>query len=62
LAQMGVGLRAFAAREYQLSAMVLATAVPRLSELGGSHAQNLLLHDIAELSWDRAHSMTRMAA
>jgi len=59
---MGEGLRAFAAGDYELSTVVLATAVPRLSELGGSHAQNLLFRDIAEFSWDRAQSTTRIAA
>jgi len=62
LAQMGEGLRAFAAGDYELSTVVLATAVPKLSELGGSHAQNLLFQDIAELSWDRAQRTTRIAA
>jgi hypothetical protein len=62
LAQMGVGLRAFAAHDYELSAALLATAVPRLSELGGSQAQNLLFQEIAELSWDRAQTTTRAAA
>ena len=62
LAQMGVGLRAFAADDYDLSAVVLAAAVPRLSELGGSHAQNLLFQEIAELSGDRAQMTTRIAA
>ena len=62
LAQMGVGLRALAAEDYELSAAVLAAAVPRVSELGGSHAQNLLFNDIAELSWERAQTITRAAA
>jgi hypothetical protein len=62
LAQMGVGLRAFAASDYDLSAVVLAAAVPKVSELGGSHAQNLLFEDIAELSWERAQTTTRAAA
>jgi hypothetical protein len=62
LAQMGVGLRSFAAADYELAAVVLATAVPKLSELGGSHAQNLLFQSIADLSWERAQSMTRTAA
>jgi len=62
LAQMGLGLRAFAADDYELSAVVLASAVPRVSELGGSHAQNLLFADIAELSWTRAQTTTQAAA
>jgi len=62
LAQMGVGLRAFSAGDYELSALVLATAVPRVSELGGSHAQNLLFEDIAALSWTQAQTTTQAAA
>ena len=62
LAQMGVGLRAFAAGDDELSALVLATAVPRVSELGGSHAQNLLFEDIAALSWTQAQTTTQAAA
>ena len=62
LAQMGVSLRAFAAHDYELSAVVLAAAVPRLSELGGSHAQNLLFQEIADRSWDWAHMTMRAAA
>jgi hypothetical protein len=62
LAQMGVGLRAFASNDYELSAAVLAAAAPKVSELGGSHAQNLLFKDIADLSWERSRTMTRAAA
>jgi hypothetical protein len=62
LVQMGVGLRAFTASDYELSSVVLAAAVPKVSELGGSHAQNLLFRDIADLSWTRAQTMTRAAA
>jgi hypothetical protein len=62
LAQMGVGLRAFAAEDYELASVVLAAAVPKVSELGGSHAQNQLFRDIADLSWTRAQTMTRTAA
>lgn len=62
LVQMGVGLRAFAAGDYELSSVVLAAAVPKVSALGGSHAQNLLFEDIADLSWTRAQTMTRTAA
>jgi hypothetical protein len=62
LTQMGVGLRAFAAGDDELSALVLATAVPRVSELGGSHAQNLLFEDIAALSWTQAQTTTQAAA
>ena len=62
LTQMGVGLRAFAADDHELSAVVLAAAAPKVSALGGSHAQNLLFEQIADLSWRRAQSMTRAAA
>jgi len=36
--------------------------VPRVSELGGSHAQNLLFEDIAALSWTQAQTTTQAAA
>jgi hypothetical protein len=62
LAQMGIGLRAFAAEDYELASVVLAAAVPQVSELGGSHAQNQLFREIADLSWTRAQTMTRTAA
>ena len=62
LVQMGVGLRALTAGDYELSSVVLSAAVPKVSELGGSHAQNLLFEDIADLSWTRAQTMTRTAA
>ena len=62
LAQMGVGLRALAAEDYELAAVVLAAAVPKVSELGGSHAQNLLFGEIADLNWERAQIATRAAA
>ena len=40
----------------------LELAAPRsVSELGGSHAQNQLFRDIADLSWTRAQTMTRTA-
>jgi hypothetical protein len=62
LAQMGVGLRAFAAEDYALAATVLSAAVPRISTLGGSHAQNRLFGDIAETAWRRTQTRTRAAA
>jgi hypothetical protein len=62
LAQMGVGLRAFAADDYELASVVLATAAPKVSNLGGSHAQNLLFSEIADLCWARTQTMTRTAA
>jgi len=62
LAQMGLGLRAFAADDYELATVVLAAAAPKVSKLGGSHAQNLLFKDIADLSWERSQTLTRAAA
>ncbi len=62
LAQMGIGLRALAAGDYELASAVLAAAVPSVSDLGGSHAQNQLFRDIADHSWTRAQTMTRAAA
>ena len=62
LAQMGVGLRALVVEDYDLSAAVLAAAVPNVSKLGGSRAQNLLFTQIGDLSWERAQIVTRAAA
>ena len=53
LAQLAVGLRAFAASDYALAASVLDSAVARISELGGSHAQNQLFADITRHCWNR---------
>ena len=60
LAQLAVGLRAFAAADYELAASVLDTAAQRVSELGGSHAQNQLFVEIADYCWERAR--TKVAA
>mgnify|MGYP001827871012 FL=1 len=54
LAQLAVGLRAFAAADYELAAGAFAGVRDRVSELGGSHAQNQLFEQIAEESWERA--------
>jgi hypothetical protein len=62
LTQMGVGLQAFAAEDYELSAVALASVVPKVSTLGGSHAQNQLFEQIADLSWERTQTMIRAAA
>jgi hypothetical protein len=62
LAHMGVGLRAFAEGDYELSSALLASAVPKVSLLGGSHAQNLLFGQIANLSGDRNQVHTLAAA
>ena len=61
LTQMGVGLKAFAAEEYDLAAEVLTTAAPKVSLLGGSHAQNQLFQQIADRCWARAQTMTQAA-
>jgi hypothetical protein len=53
LRRMAVGLRAFAAGNYRYAAAALAAALPRISELGGSRAQNELFHDIARTALDR---------
>ena len=60
LARLVAGLRAFAASSYAEAASVLDAVVPRISELGGSHAQNLLFGDIAAYCWEQAE--TRIAA
>jgi hypothetical protein len=54
LARLALGLRALAACEYARAASVLAGAVARISELGGSYAQNLLFHEIVAYCWQRA--------
>jgi hypothetical protein len=54
LAQLAVGFRAIAASDYELAASVLHSAVPRVSELGGSDAQNRLFGEIADDCWARA--------
>lgn len=48
LVELGRGLHAYAASDYALAAFTLHEAVDRVSELGGSHAQNLLFQEIAE--------------
>jgi hypothetical protein len=60
LARLVAGLRAFAAANYTQAALVLDAVAPRISELGGSHAQNLLFGEIAAYCWQRAY--TRIAA
>jgi hypothetical protein len=55
LARLVTGLRAFAASDYALAASVLGGVAARISELGGSHAQNLLFGEIAAHCWQRTH-------
>ena len=54
LSQLAVGLRALAAADYCLAANALNDGVPRIAELGGSHAQNLLFADIGAYCWEQA--------
>jgi hypothetical protein len=54
VAQMAVALRAYVAGDHQQAAMVLASVVPFLSEVGGSRAQNQLFEQIERESWRRA--------
>jgi hypothetical protein len=60
LAELVEGLRAFAASDYARAASVLNGVIARVSELGGSHAQNLLFKDIAEHCWQQ--TQIRIAA
>jgi len=62
LVQMATGLRAFATQDYELSSVVLSAAVPKVSKLGGSHAQNQLFNQIADLSWTQTQTTTSAAA
>jgi hypothetical protein len=62
LTRLGIGLRAVAAADYELAAAVVDGAVPNVSSLGGSHAQNQLFDEICELSCRRARSATAAAA
>ena len=47
LTELVRGLRAFAASDYALASVELEGVVSKISELGGSHAQNLLFEEIA---------------
>jgi hypothetical protein len=62
LAQMGVGLRALAEGDDELAAVILAAAAPKVSKLGGSHAQNQLFEQIAARCWERTQRITLVAA
>ncbi len=62
LTQMGIGLRAFAEGGFELAAGVLSAAAPKVSTLGGSHAQNQLFTSIAKHSWTQAQPPTQAAA
>ena len=62
LVQMALGLRAFATQDYELSSVILSAAAPKVSNLGGSHAQNQLFQQIADLSWTQTQTTTSAAA
>jgi hypothetical protein len=62
LTQLAIGLRAFAATDYRLAAGVLHSSVPRVSQLGGSRAQNELFRAISDLSWRMANETIDEAA
>jgi hypothetical protein len=52
LNRMAEGLGAFATEDYSQAAVTLAAAAPRVSRLGGSHAQNQLFEHIShEARW-----------
>jgi len=62
LVQLANGLRAFAAADYRLAADLLASSAPKVSQLGGSHAQNALFWAISDLSWRMANETIDEAA
>lgn len=51
VARMAVGLRAYAAGDYQHAGWVFADVAPHLSDVGGSRAQNELFADIENAAW-----------
>jgi hypothetical protein len=61
LTEMGAGLRAVAAEDYELGAALLTATGPKVSLLGGSHAQNQLFQQIADHCWTRVQTMTQAA-
>lgn len=46
--QMAIALRAYVSGSYEYAARTLRRIAPRVSEVGGSRAQNLLFRDLAE--------------
>jgi hypothetical protein len=60
--RMGRGFRAFVAHDYPQAVTMLAEGVPRVSELGGSHAQNLLFGAILFEARRRAASSNDIPA
>jgi len=62
LTQMGTGLLALAEGDDELAAAILTAAAPKISALGGSHAQNQLFEQIAARCWERTQRITLAAA
>jgi hypothetical protein len=56
LLEVAIGLRAFAAEDFVQAATALTAVVPRISEIGGSQAQNRLFHQIEAASWQQLSS------
>ncbi len=54
VARMAVGLRAYAAGDFQHAGWVLGDTVPHLAEVGGSRAQNEMFADIERAAWRQA--------
>jgi len=52
--RMAMGLQAFVVRDYGRCAAMLATTVPHVRELGGSHAQNQLFKQLEDVSRAKA--------
>jgi hypothetical protein len=62
LVRVASGLRAFAMADYRLAAAHLVENASRVSELGGSRAQNELFQTISDLSWRLADDAMGEAA
>jgi hypothetical protein len=62
LVQMGIGLRAMAEGDDELATVILTPAAPKVSRLGGSHAQNQLFEQIAAHCWEKTQRITLAAA
>jgi hypothetical protein len=62
LNRMAEGLGAFAAQDYSRAAVTLAATAPRVSRLGGSHAQNQLFELISQEARWRAEGTSVFAS
>ncbi len=51
--QMALSLRAYAAGSYRRAAILMHRAVPKLSQVGGSRAQNLLFQQLEQWCWNK---------